>query len=187
MSTIHNMVAGSAIVPKNATKEEAAELQAQRLASIADSQSGLFSSLSTNNNDRNQTGMDFFFAAGSSMASITTMNSARQGIENRARTLLSEIRMDQLRGVDTTHKREQLDALTGNLDIMNKNLDNNIGKALETQKPREAATPIIDRINAQLKSIQEKEEKKVQEQFGQREAPANVEEPKPETGEEKDD
>jgi hypothetical protein len=180
------MVAGSAIVPKNATKEEAAELQAQRLAGIQQSQSGLFSSLSTNNNDRNQTGMDFFFGAGSAMSSVHTMNSARLGIENRARTLLSEIRMDQLRGADTSHKREQLEALTGNLDIMNRNLDSNIGRALEPSKPREAATPIIDRINAQLKSIQEKEEKKVQEQFGQREAPANVEEPKAETGTEAD-
>jgi hypothetical protein len=181
------MVAGSAIVPKNATKEEAAELQAQRLSSIANSQSGLFSSLSANNNDRNQTGMDFFFAAGSSMASVQTMNSARLGIENRARTLLSEIRMDQLRGLDTSHKREQLGALTGNLDIMNKNLDNNIGRAMEGPQKREAATPIIDRINSQLKSIQEAEEKKVQERFGQREAPANVEEPEAKTGEEKDD
>jgi hypothetical protein len=175
------MISGGAIVPKNATKEEAQELQAQRLASIQQSQSGLFSSLGTNNSDRNQTGMDFFFGAGSAMASVTTMNSARVGIENRARTLLSEIRMDQLRGVDTTFKREQLEALTGNLDIMNRNLDNNIGRALEGPQKREAATPIIDRINAQLKGIREKEEKKVQEQFGQREAPAE-EEPAPATG-----
>jgi len=179
------MVSGSAVVPKNATKEEAAELQAQRLASVQHSQSGLFSSLGSNN-DKNQTGMDFFFGAGSAMSSVQTMNSARLGIENRARTLLSEIRMDQLRGVDTTSKREQLEALTGNLDIMNKNLDNNIGKALDPSKPREAATPIIDKINAQLKSIQEKEEKKVQEQFGSREAPKE-EEPTTKTGTEKDD
>ncbi|MCL2637845.1 MAG: hypothetical protein FWD48_05675 [Oscillospiraceae bacterium] len=172
MSTIHNMVTGGAIVPKNASKEEAQELQAQRLASIQQSQSGLFSSLgSNNNNDRNQTGMDFFFGAGSAMSSVTTMNSARLGIENRARTLLSEIRMDQLRGVDTSYKREQLEALTGNLDIMNKNLDNNVGKALDPAKPREAATPIIDKINAQLKTMQEKEEKKVQDKYGKRDEP----------------
>jgi hypothetical protein len=79
--------------------------------------------------------------------------------------------MDQLRGVDTSSKREQLGALTGNLEIMNKNLGNNVDKALEAPKPRQAATPIIDRINADLKKMQEAESKKVQEKWGQREAP----------------
>jgi hypothetical protein len=147
---------------------------------------GLFSSLG-NNNDRNQTGMDFFFGAGASMASVKTMNSARLGIESRARTLVSEIRMDQLRGLDTSSKREQLGALTGNLEIMNKNLGGNIERAMEPGKEREAATPIIDRINAQLKAIQEKEEKRVQDKWGAREAPegettANVETPEASNG-----
>ncbi|MDR2532592.1 MAG: hypothetical protein LBC82_07100 [Oscillospiraceae bacterium] len=189
MSTVQNMVSGGAITPKNASKEEIREAQAARLASVQHSATGLFTSLG-DNNDRNQTGMDFFFGAGASMASVKTMNSARLGIENRARTLLSEIRMDQLRGVDTSLKREQLSALTGNLDIMNKNLGNNIDKAMESPKPRTAATPIIDRINADLVKMQERESVRVQEKWGAREAPeeteaaANVEEPAASNGDE---
>jgi hypothetical protein len=176
------MVSANVVAPSNKdlTKDEINELKAASLATAEGNISGLFSF----NSDKNETGFDFFFGAGSSLQSVKTINSARLGIESRARTLLSEIRMDQLRGVDTTHKREQLGALTGNLEIMNKNLGNNIDKAMEPSKPRESATPIIDKINAQLKSMQEAEAKKVQEKYGEREAPKEAEEPAPKTGDE---
>lgn len=129
--------------------------------------------LFNNNRDQNQTGFDFFFGAGASMATLMTMNSARQGIENRARTLLSEIRMDQLRGVDTSFKREQLSNLTESVNIMNQNLSTNVDRAVAgTQERQSSGGPaIIDRINADLRRIQEAEEKRVQEQYGSREAP----------------
>jgi len=135
-----------------------------------------------NNRDQNQTGFDFFFGAGASLDSLRTVNSARLGIEGRARNLMAEIRMDQMRGRDTSFKQEQLSNLTGNLDIMNKNLASGVDRALAEPKAKQANAPShIDRINAQLKAMQQKEEKAVQEKWGSREAPEPEEIETPET------
>jgi hypothetical protein len=171
------MVASGGILPKNASKEEAQEIQAARLANVQNNVSGLFAS----NTDKNQTGFDFFFGAGASMQSLKTVNSARLGIEGRARNLLSEIRMDQLRGRDTSMKREQLANLTESVSIMNKNLGNNVDRALQEPTQRAANTPsIIDRINADLKRMQEAASKSVQDKWGAREAPEAETPPAPE-------
>jgi len=160
------------VTPKNTPKGEIDELRASQSSAAVNNAAGLFASLG--NTDKNQTNMDFFFGAGSSLSSVKTINSARLGIESRARTLLAEIRMDQLRGVDTSYKREQLDNLTGNLTVMNKNLGNNIDKAMAEPKAKEAKPAIIDKINAGLKVVQEKEEKRVQDKYGKREAPEEI-------------
>jgi len=168
------------VTPKNTPKGEIDELRASQSAAAVNNATGLLASLGSNT-DKNQTNMDFFFGAGSSLSSVKTINSARLGIESRARTLLAEIRMDQLRGVDTSQKREQLDNLTGNLTVMNKNLGNNIDKAMAEPKAKEAKPAIIDKINAGLKVVQEKEEKRVQDKYGKREAPEPIgENPEPE-------
>ncbi|MCL1822920.1 MAG: hypothetical protein FWG44_01835 [Oscillospiraceae bacterium] len=152
----------------DALKEETKAGQSASLGNLQGGMMGLFGG----NTDLNQTGFDFFFGAGASMTSLKTINSARLGIESRARTLMSEIRMDQLRGADTSYKREQLANLTENLNIMDKNLSNNIDKAIKDPLPADKNQPsIIDKINADLKKIQEQEEKKVQEKYGEREAP----------------
>ncbi|MCL2019421.1 MAG: hypothetical protein FWG70_06620 [Oscillospiraceae bacterium] len=165
MATVYNSIATGYSSVKNSSKTEIDELHAAQLAAAHDRTAALF----TTNTDKNQTGFDFFFGAGSSLAMVKTMNSARLGIENRARALLSEIRMDQLRGVDTSLKREQLSNLTGNLDIMNKNLGNSIDKATTAPKPKESAPAVIDKINAGLEAAQKREEKAVQEKYGQKE------------------
>lgn len=151
----------------DALNEELSAGQSAQLSNISGGVMGLFSP----NND-GMSGFDIFFGANASMSSLKTINSARLGIESRARNLLAEIRMDSIRGIDTSDKRELLGNLTANLDIMNKNLGNNIDRAMADPKQRQTGAPsIIDRINADLKKIQEKEEKKVQEKYGQREAP----------------
>lgn len=192
MSNVNNTTSATNIPPnttetaaKKNRKEQLSEVRMAQLENMSQSVSGMFN---TFNSDKNQTGLNLFFEAGASIASLQSINSARVGIENRARTLISEIRMDQLRGVDTTQKREMLENLTGNLQVMNKNLGNSIDRTLAPSSERTANAPsIIDKINADLKKIQEKEEKRVQERYGQREAPKAEETPKPEETAKKDE
>ena len=175
MSTIRNMIGANHTPPtRNLSEDEKTErqeAQAARLANVQSGMSGLLGGIGKT--DNNQTGFDFFAGAGSSMATLKTINTARTGIENRARTLLSEIRMDQLRGVDTSHKRELLGNLTGNLEVMNKNLGSNIDKAMTPGEARKSNQPsIIERINADLKKISEQEAKKIQARYGKKEEPS---------------
>ena len=146
------------------------EIAEERDASMAAAQNNMGSFMGFGNFDSNQTGFDFIFGANAAMTNLLAVNSARLGIESRARSLLSEIRMDQMRGRDTSMKREALANLTENLSVMNKNLGNNIDNALKEPGPgREANAPsVISRINAENKKTQEAEEKKVQEKYGER-------------------
>ncbi|MCL2076879.1 MAG: FlxA-like family protein [Oscillospiraceae bacterium] len=142
------------------------QLESGRNAQIAAAQNSIAGIFGGFNSDSNQTGFGIFFGANASMSSLKAMNSARIGIENRARTLMSEIRMDNVRGIDTSAKREQLSNLTSNLSIMDKNLSNNINKSLETPKAKQSSPSVADKINAELKAMQEKAEKSVQEKYG---------------------
>ena len=71
-----------------------------------------------------------FIQSGGELANLQAMNSARIGIENRARSLVSEIGRDRARGFDVSDRQEALSNLTGNLDILNRNLNSSIDKAL---------------------------------------------------------
>ena len=71
-----------------------------------------------------------FFGSKNELSQLQAMNSARVGIENRARTLVGEIGRDRARGLDVSLKQEALGNLTGNLDILNRNLDNSISRAM---------------------------------------------------------
>jgi len=147
------------------TAEVSAEREAS-MASVQNSMGGFFGG----NFDNNSTGFDFIFGANAAMSNLMTINSARLGIESRARNLLAEIRMDQMRGIDTSMKKEALANLTENLNVMDKNLGNNIDNALKEPAPGKGANApsAIDRINSDLKKTQEAEEKKVQEKYGER-------------------
>ncbi len=132
---------------------------------------GSSSSLFGNNTDINETGAAFFFGAKNTMSTLGMVNSARVGIENRARTLTSEIRMDKVRGRDTSGKEEALANLTSNLSIMDNNLGKNISKALDsdsdsTTRPDSSAKPIITQIKDALEVNQKVVEKKVAEKYG---------------------
>ena len=170
MSAINNATATNAAqnaaqMKAERERKEPNEVQMARLANMHQTVTGMFNSF-----DNNQNNFDFFFGASASMSTMQAINTARTGIENRARTLLSEIRMDELRGLDTSAKREQLGNLTENLQLMNKNLSDNVDKAMKPADPREANQPSVSaRINFELKKMQEKAEKEVQEKYGKRE------------------
>lgn len=139
-------------------KLTAAENDAYSSASSSAS-SSLFGNSDTfslfGNTSSSDSGFDFFFGAKNTLSSLSMVNKARQGIENRARTLTAEIKMDKMRGIDTSGKEEALTNLTSNVTLMNDNLSNNVNKALSNDSSSsETHTPIITKIKDQLKETQ---------------------------------
>lgn len=129
-----------------------------------------------------QTGFDFFFGAQNTLSSLSIVNKARQSIESRARTLTSEIKMDKMRGIDTSGKEEALTNLTANVSLMDNNLSSNVNKALSKEKANEvSSTPIITQIKDGLKT----EQKKLDAEFKDYQTAANKKNGVTETEEEK--
>jgi len=91
-----------------------------------------------------------FFGANSELSQLQAMNSARVGIESRARELVGEIGRDRAMGRDVSDRQEALANLTGNLDILNKNLSNSIDKALGDGKKDSQFVDIVGRIKDTL-------------------------------------
>lgn len=91
-----------------------------------------------------------FLGSGSELSQLQAMNSARIGIENRARTLVGEIGRDRARGFDVSDKQEALGNLTGNLDILSKNLSNSVDRAMGDGKADVKYVDIIGKIKASL-------------------------------------
>lgn len=141
---------------KSSIKEET-DSQVQ---SISSNSSNLVSSMfgSSGNASAGQTGFDFFFGASASLSSLKAVNTARMNIENRARTLTSEIAMDKMRGIDISGKQESLANLTANLTVMDSSLSNNINSALDSEPKATEKTykPVIEKINDSLASNQAK-------------------------------
>lgn len=102
-----------------------------------------------------------FFGSKGELTQLQAMNSARIGIENRARTLVGEIARDRARGYDVSDKQKALFNLTGNLDILNKNLDNSIQQAL--REPSGENTKVIDVIGKIRDSLETKPAEKTEE------------------------
>jgi len=104
----------------------------------ANNVSELFSYMNNSGNGSGAPGMwgggtfdnSVFFQSGGELANLQAMNSARIGIESRAKALVGEIGRDRARGLDVSDRQEALLNLTGNLDILNRNLSNSIDRAL---------------------------------------------------------
>jgi hypothetical protein len=93
-----------------------------------------------------------FIESGAELSNLQTLNSARIGIENRARSLVGEIGRDRARGIDVSDRQEALANLTGNLDILNKNLNSSIQNALGDGSRRDANfVNVVDRLRSSLK------------------------------------
>ena len=93
-----------------------------------------------------------FIESKGTLSELQAMNSARIGIESRARSLVGEIGRDRARGLDVTDKQEALSNLTGNLNILNKNLSNSVDKALSDGKEDKKFTDIVGKIKSTLAS-----------------------------------
>ena len=92
-----------------------------------------------------------FINSGAELSTLQAMNSARIGIENRARSLVGEIGRDRARGIDVSDRQEALSNLTGNLDILNRNLSNSIDRALSDGRNDSKFIDIVGRIRESLK------------------------------------
>jgi hypothetical protein len=101
-----------------------------------------------------------FFNSGGELSSLQAMNSARIGIENRARSLVGEIARDRARGLDVSDRQEALGNLTGNLDILNRNLSSSIDRALGEGRGDSNFIDVVGRIRQSLVTVapQEAEE-----------------------------
>lgn len=168
-------------------EKKLSDAETDAISSIGSNTSNLLSgntdtfSLFGNMSNSGQTGFDFFFGAKNTLASLSMVNSARQSIENRARTLSAEIKMDKMRGIDTSGKQEALSNLTSNVTLMNDNLTGNVNKALEKTKEDDSAPykPIITKIKDQLTATQkelEKESKTMQEEANKKNGVSETEE-----------
>jgi hypothetical protein len=91
-----------------------------------------------------------FFGGQSELSTLQAMNSARIGIENRARTLVGEIGRDRARGLDVSERQEALSNLTGNLDILNRNLSSSIDRALSDNERSGNFVDMVSRIRQSL-------------------------------------
>jgi hypothetical protein len=147
MNELRNQFRGGDIDAKEFRNrsEELREQQAEaRMASItaginnANNVSSLFSYMNSSSDNSNNGGLwgggtfdtSVFIQSGAELSNLQAMNSARIGIENRARSLVGEIARDRARGVDVSDRQEALGNLTGNLDILNRNLSNSVDRAL---------------------------------------------------------
>ncbi|MCL2632920.1 MAG: hypothetical protein FWD34_00215 [Oscillospiraceae bacterium] len=91
-----------------------------------------------------------FFGGKGALSSLQAMNSARLGIENRARTLSAEIGLDRAKGYDVSAKQEALANLTGNLDILGRNLNSSIDRALSDNKDDKKFINIVDMLRKSM-------------------------------------
>jgi hypothetical protein len=111
-----------------------------------------------------------FFSGKSELSSMQAMNSARIGIENRARSLTGEIGRDRARGYDVTEKQEALANLVGNREILNRNLSASIEGALSDGRKDRPFIDIVGRIRESLKT----EETPTSEKLGESEKPESA-------------
>ena len=79
--------------------------------------------------------------------------------QNDARTLAAEIRLDKIRGNDTSDKEERLANLTESSSILNKSLNSRIDGLLSDEKTDKDTRSVIDRIKDDLKANQQKLDK----------------------------
>jgi hypothetical protein len=137
-------------------QEEARLSAAQAGLNAASNISSLFGYM--NNGGGNNTGVwgsgtfdtTVFFSSKNELSNLQALNSARIGIENRARTLVGEIGRGKARGFDVSDRQEALSNLTGNLDILNKNLNNSIDNALSNKTNDRKTIDIIGRLRDSL-------------------------------------
>jgi hypothetical protein len=94
-----------------------------------------------------------FIQSGGELSKLQALNSARIGIESRARGLVGEIGRDRARGFDVSEKQEALGNLTGNLDILNRGLNASIERAMGDGTRRDANfVDVVDRLRRSLET-----------------------------------
>ena len=102
---------------------------------------------------------DFSAFFGNNLGAVRALMSANTIAQNDARTLAAEIRLDKIRGNDTSDKEERLANLTESSSILNKSLNSRIDDILSDENTDKDTRSVIDRIKDQLKANQQKLDK----------------------------
>jgi hypothetical protein len=146
------------------------ELSAARDANIANignnatmfglSSGGASSSVSSAMDATAGGGLNVLFGAGATLSNLQAINLARIGIENRSRSLVSEIKMDKMRGVNTSVKEATLANLTENLSILDSSLSGDVEETLGGGDSTYTLNPddktVIQKIREKLDANQKK-------------------------------
>lgn len=144
--------------------EEYKERQVKKL----NSQVGVISNVSANIANANNliNGMlgktdvsDFSAFFGNDLSSVRALMNANTIAQNDARTLAAEIRLDKIRGNDTSDKEARLANLSENTALLNKSLNSSIDNLLSNEKTDKDTKLVIDKIKDDLKTNQSKLDK----------------------------
>ena len=108
----------------------------------------------------NASDLSMFF--GTDLKSIKALYGATLSVQNEARTLAAEIRMDKIRGVDTSDKEAKLSNLNDSVSFLDKTVSSKIDSALSDKSLDMDSRSVIDQIKDELKANQ----KKLDKEFG---------------------
>lgn len=108
----------------------------------------------------NTSDLNMFF--GTDLTSIKTLYSATLTVQKEARTLAAEIRLDKIRGVDTSDKEAKLSNLNDSVSFLNSSVSSKVNNALSDNTLDMDSRSVIDRIKDDLEANQ----KKLDKEFG---------------------
>ena len=104
--------------------------------------------------------LNMFF--GSDLTTIRSLYNATLSVQKEARTLAAEVRLDKVRGVDTSDKEAKLANLNDSVSFLDKTVSSKIDNALADKDLDMDSRSVIDQIKDGLKANQ----KKLDKEFG---------------------
>ena len=108
----------------------------------------------------NTSDLNMFF--GSDLTTIKSLYNATLSVQKEARTLAAEVRLDKIRGVDTSDKEAKLANLNDSVSFLDKTVSSKIDSALSDKNLDMDSRSVIDQIKDDLKANQ----KKLDKEFG---------------------
>lgn len=102
---------------------------------------------------------DFSAFFGNNLTAVKALMNANTIAQNDARTLAAEIRLDKIRGNDTSDKEARLANLTESTSLLNKSLNSSIDSLLSDENTDRDTRIVIDKIKDDLKANQNKLDK----------------------------
>ena len=116
------------------------------------------SMLGMSNDDTSELNMFF----GSDLTTIRSLYNATLSVQKEARTLAAEVRLDKIRGVDTSDKEAKLANLNDSVSFLDSSISSKIDNALADKNLDMDSRSVIDQIKDELAANQ----KKLDKEFG---------------------
>ena len=118
--------------------------------------------------------LNMFF--GSDLTTIKSLYNATLSVQKEARTLAAEVRLDKIRGVDTSDKEAKLANLNDSVSFLDKTVSSKIDSALSDKNLDMDSRSVIDRIKDELEANQKKLDKEFDKTTDEEEEAKEVEE-----------